>query len=387
MRDNAALRFVVLLGLVSLLADVTYEGARSITGPYLSLLGASAAAVGLVAGAGELIGYALRLASGALADRTRRYWLLTIAGYTLNLAAVPLLALAGRWEIAAALMVAERTGKAIRTPARDAMLAHATKTLGRGWGFGLHEAMDQIGALAGPLFVAAALARSGRYQNGFALLAIPAALALVALLAAWRTLPRPEELEPRGGSLEGRSLPRAFWLYAGACGLMAAGFVDFPLIAYHLKRATQAPDVSIPLLYALAMGVDAVAALAFGRLFDRFGVPVLMLGAALAAGATPLLYLGGFRAAVLGMALWGAALGAQESIVRAAVAGFAPPERRASAYGVFSFCFGVSWFAGSAAMGFLYGYSPAALVTLSAALQILAVVVLERIRRRGSMSR
>jgi len=380
MRDKAALRFVVLLGLVSLLADVTYEGARSITGPYLSLLGASAAAVGLVAGAGELIGYALRLASGVLADRTRRYWLLTIAGYTLNLAAVPLLALAGSWEIAAALMVAERTGKAIRTPARDAMLAQATKSLGRGWGFGLHEAMDQVGALAGPLFVAAALARSGRYQNGFALLAIPAALALVALLAAWRTLPRPEELEPRGGSLEGRSLPRAFWLYAGACGLMAAGFVDFPLIAYHLKRAAQAPDVSIPLLYALAMGVDAVAALAFGRLFDRFGVPVLMLGAALAAGATPLLYLGGLRAAVLGMALWGAALGAQESIVRAAVAGFAPPERRASAYGVFSFCFGVSWFAGSAAMGFLYGYSPAALVTLSVALQILAVAVLERLR-------
>jgi len=380
MRDKAALRFVVLLGLVSLLADVTYEGARSITGPYLSLLGASAAAVGLVAGAGELIGYALRLASGVLADRTRRYWLLTIAGYTLNLAAVPLLALAGSWEIAAALMVAERTGKAIRTPARDAMLAQATKSLGRGWGFGLHEAMDQVGALAGPLFVAAALARSGRYQNGFALLAIPAALALVALLFAWRTLPRPEELEPRGGSLEGRSLPRAFWLYAGACGLMAAGFVDFPLIAYHLKRATQTPDVSIPLLYALAMGVDAVAALAFGRLFDRFGVPVLMLGAALAAGATPLLYLGGLRAAVLGMALWGAALGAQESIVRAAVAGFAPPERRASAYGVFSFCFGVSWFAGSAAMGFLYGYSPAALVTLSVALQILAVAVLERLR-------
>ncbi|MDP2996161.1 MAG: MFS transporter [Bryobacterales bacterium] len=383
MRDKAALRFVVLLGLVSLLADVTYEGARSITGPYLSLLGASAAAVGLVAGAGELIGYALRLASGVLADRTRRYWLLMIAGYTMNLAAVPLLALAGRWEIAAALMIAERTGKAIRTPSRDAMLAQATKTLGRGWGFGLHEAMDQIGALAGPLFVAAALARSGRYQNGFALLAIPAALALVALLAAWRTLPRPEELEPRCGSLEGRFLPRAFWLYAGACGLMAAGFVDFALIAYHLKRATQAPDVSIPLLYALAMGVDAVAALAFGRMFDRFGVAVLMLGAALAAGATPLLYLGGFRAAVVGMALWGAALGAQESIVRAAVAGFAPPERRASAYGVFSFCFGVSWFAGSAAMGFLYGYSPAALVTLSVALQILAIVVLERIRRRG----
>lgn len=380
MRDHAALRFVVLLGLVSLLADLTYEGARSISGPFLSLLGASAVAVGLTAGAGELIGYALRLASGLLADRTRRYWLLTIAGYTLNLAAVPLLALAGRWEIAAALIIAERTGKAIRTPARDAMLSHATKTLGRGWGFGLHEAMDQVGAVLGPLAVAAALARSGGYRHGFALLAIPAALALAALVAAWRTVPRPEQLEPPGVSLEGRSLSRAFWVYAASCGLLAAGFVDFPLVAYHLKRTAAVPDLWIPLLYALAMGVDAAAALVFGRLFDRLGFPVVMLGAALAAGAAPLLYFGGFRAAVAGMALWGAALGVQESVLRAAVAGFAPPERRASAYGVFNFCFGISWFAGSAAMGFLYSRSPAALVSLSVTLQLGAVAGLARVR-------
>jgi len=382
MRDTAALRFVVLLGLVSLLADVTYEGARSITGPYLGLLGASATAVGLTAGAGELIGYALRLASGVLADRTRAYWLLTIFGYALNLAAVPLLALAGRWEVAAALIIAERTGKAIRTPARDAMLSHATKSLGRGWGFGLHEAMDQVGALAGPLVVAAALARTGRYQTGFALLAIPASLALIALLVARRNTPDPRDLEPRPVSIESRSLPRAFWLYAGACGLMAAGFVDFPLIAFHLKRAALASDTAIPLLYALAMGVDALAALAFGRLFDRFGLPVLQAGAVFAAAAVPLLYLGGFRAAILGMALWGAALGAQESIVRAAVAGFAPPERRGSAYGIFSFCFGLCWFLGSASMGLLYGRSPAALVAFSMALQFLAMVALGRARTR-----
>jgi predicted MFS family arabinose efflux permease len=367
-----------LLGVVSLLADVTYEGARSITGPYLSLLGASAAVVGLTAGAGELIGYALRLASGVLADRTRAYWPLTICGYVLNLAAVPLLALAGRWEIAAALIIAERTGKAIRTPARDAMLSHATKTLGRGWGFGLHEAMDQIGALTGPLIVAAVLARSGRYQTGFALLAIPAALALVALLLAWRTAPNPRDLEPRGSPLDGRPLPRAFWLYTVACGLMAAGFVDFPLIAFHLQRTAIASDTSIPLLYALAMAIDGLAALGFGRMFDRFGVPVLLVAAAFAAGAVPLLYLGGFRAAVCGMALWGAALGAQESVMRAAIVGFAPPERRASAYGVFGVCFGLGWFLGSASMGFLYGHSPAALVAFSVALQVSAAAVLAR---------
>ncbi len=370
MRDAAALRFVVLLGLVSLLADVTYEGARGITGPYLALLGAGAAAVGITSGAGELVGFALRLVTGRLADRTRAYWLLTFIGYAINLAAVPLLALAGRWEVAAALIIAERAGKAIRTPARDAMLSHATTTLGRGWGFGLHEAMDQIGALAGPLVVAAALARSGRYQTGFALLAIPAALAITALAVAWRTFPKPQMPESTGMSPAATPLPRAFWIYTAACGLMAAGFVDFPLVAFHLKHAAAASDTSIPLLYALAMGVDAVAALLFGRMYDRFGVAVLLGGAALGAIATPLLYLGSPALALAGVVLWGASLGAQESVVRAAVADFTPPERRGAAYGAFSFCFGLAWFAGSAAMGLLYGQSPAALVAFSALLQI-----------------
>lgn len=381
MRNSAALRFVVLLGIVSLLADITYEGARGITGPYLALLGAGAAVVGSTAGAGELIGFALRLVTGALADRTRAYWTLTIIGYAVNLAAVPLLALAGRWETAAALIVAERAGKAIRTPARDAMLSHATTSLGRGWGFGLHEAMDQIGALTGPLVVAAALARSGSYQKGFALLAIPAALAMLALFVAWRTLPKPQDLAPAGAPLAAASLPRAFWIYTAACGLMAAGFVDFPLVAFHLKHSAAASDTAIPLLYALAMGVDAVAALLFGRLYDRFGVAVLTGGAALAAASTPLLYLGGPYSAVAGMVLWGAALGAQESVLRAAVAEFAPPERRASAYGVFSFCFGLAWFAGSAAMGLLYARSPAALVILAAALQLAGGALVARLRR------
>ncbi len=205
-----ALRFVVLLGVVSLFADMTYEGARSTTGPYLAGLGASGLAVGLVAGQGELIGYALRLVSGYVADRTGRYWAVTILGYVLNLIAVPLLALADRWEVAAGLMIAERVGKAIRTPSRDAMLSHATQEVGHGWGFGLHEALDQAGAVLGPLVVAAVLWSGAGYRAGFGILLIPALLALGVLTAAWWQYPHPRELESEteGMLADGRSFPR-----------------------------------------------------------------------------------------------------------------------------------------------------------------------------------
>jgi hypothetical protein len=198
------LRFVVLIGIVSLFADMTYEGARSVTGPYLGALGASGFVVGLVAGLGELIGYALRLVSGYVADRTARYWAVTLVGYALNMLAVPLLALAGHWETAAALMIAERVGKAIRTPARDAMLSHATREVGHGWGFGLHEAMDQAGAMIGPLAVAAALAAGWGYRAGFGVLLVPAVLALGVLLAAWRAYPRPADPGAHRGRMAAR---------------------------------------------------------------------------------------------------------------------------------------------------------------------------------------
>ena len=121
--------------MVSLLADITYEGARSITGPYLAILGANAAVVGFVAGFGELVGYGLRLVSGYLADRTGKYWTITIVGYAINLLAVPLLALADQWWLAALLIIIERMGKGMRVPSRDAMLSHAGHRMGMGWAF------------------------------------------------------------------------------------------------------------------------------------------------------------------------------------------------------------------------------------------------------------
>jgi MFS family permease len=380
MDRRRAWQFVIALGLVSLFADVTYEGARSITGPYLGLLGAGAAVVGLVAGAGELIGYTLRLASGYLADRTRRYWALTLIGYTINLAAVPLLALTGRWPAAAVLMILERTGKAVRTPARDAMLSHASATVGRGRAFGVHEALDQVGALLGPLVIAFVLHRGGSMRAGFAWLAIPAVLALAALASARFAFPDPQQFEPSQPRASTKGLPRAFWLYLVAVGLIAAGYADFPLIAYHFKKTALVPDAAIPLFYAGAMAVDAVAALVLGRLFDRVGLATVALGALLSAGAAPLVFLGGLPGAVAGMTLWGVGMGAQESIMRAAVAGMAPPERRGSVYGVFNAGYGLCWFAGSALLGVLYGVSPIALVIFSAVAQLAAVPLLLTIK-------
>jgi len=376
---SAAIRFVVLLGLVSLFADVTYEGARSITGPFLAVLGAGGAAVGVVAGFGELLGYGLRLVSGLVSDRTQRYWALTLTGYAINLLAVPLMALAGRWEIAAFLMMAERIGKAIRTPARDAMLSHATLATGRGWGFGLHEAMDQIGAVAGPILVSAALFARSEYQAAFAFLAIPAVLAIGTLTLARFLYPRPRDLEVAAAPLEVRGLSRVYWLHLAGAALLAAGFADFPLIAFHFERNAIALPGVLPLLYAVAMGVDAIAALIFGRLFDQIGPGILAGVTALSALFAPLVFLGNLPLAVIGMALWGIGMGAQESILRAAVAGMTSADRRGTAYGLFNTGYGAAWFLGSALMGVLYDAALPALIAFSVIVQFASAIVFFRV--------
>lgn len=379
---NHAFKFIILLGLVSLLADMTYEGARSITGPYLEVLGASAFVVGFVSGFGELIGYALRFISGYLSDKTRKYWTITITGYFINLMAVPLLALSGSWEIAAVLLIAERMGKAIRTPARDVMLSHAASKVGTGWGFGLHEAMDQIGAIMGPLIVAVVLFFKSSYQTGFALLLVPAVLALSVLVLSRFLYPDPHKLEIKNPKLETKGFKHIYWIYIAGAALIAVGFVDFPLIAFHFKKALIAPDSIIPIFYAIAMGVDAIAALIFGRLFDKVGLSIMIVVAVISALFAPFVFLGGFYLALIGMALWGVSLGAQESIMRAAVSLMSPIKRRGSAYGVFNTIFGISWFAGSLTMGFLYEISIPYLIIFSMITQLASVPLFILIRKR-----
>jgi len=378
--NTQALRFIVLLGVVSLCADATYEGARSITGAFLGSLGASGTAVGLIAGLGELIGYGLRLVTGYLSDRTKQYWRLTTLGYIINTAVVPLLAFAGTWQIAAGLMIAERTGKAIRTPPRDVLLSSAAMRVGKGFGFGLHEAMDQIGAVLGPVVVAVMLMVFGTYSAGFAVLAVPAVLGLGVLMVGQRLYPNPQEFEPKGLNLEGEGLPRIFWVYLTAVGLIGAGFADFPLIAFHLQQTGIGNTSQIALIYALAMGIDAIAALVFGRWFDRVGLTSLLIAVALSSLSAPLVFLGKTPFILAGMVLWGIGMGAQESIMRAAIAGMVPPERRGSAFGIFATGYGLSWFLGSAIMGVLYDQSIGLLIGFSVVIQWIAIAILVRIR-------
>jgi len=385
-KKKNAFTFVILLGVVSLFADMTYEGARSVTGPFLAILGASSFTVGLVAGLGELLGYGLRLVSGFISDRTRKYWAITIVGYAINLFAVPALALANHWELAAALMIAERIGKALRNPPRDVMLSFATQQMGRGWGFGFHEAMDQIGAVVGPLLVTLIQVLRGEYRIAFAFLLIPAVLAVATLLIARLLYPRPHELEanPQSRSTT-KSFPRAFWLYLIAIAFIAAGYVDYPLIAFHFEKAQTASREMIPLLYAVAMGMDAIAALVFGRLFDRYGFTVILAAVGISLFFAPLVFAGTFVSALIGMALWGIGMGAQESIMRAAIPEMVAADRRGTAYGFFNTGYGIAWFLGSALMGYLYGISIPLLIAFSMVAQAVSVpLVIFAMRRKGS---
>jgi MFS family permease len=385
-QKTGALKFVILLGIVSLCADATYEGARSITGAYLGVLGASATVVGLVAGLGELIGYGFRLVIGYISDQTRKYWFITTLGYVVNTAVVPLLALAGRLEVAVGLMIAERTGKAIRTPPRDVLLSHAATQVGRGFGFGLHEALDQIGAVMGPLAVAAVIYLKGGYQGGFAILIVPAIVGLCVLLVVQKLYPNPRDFEQETPTLQGEGLPRVFWIYLGAVALVAAGYADFPLIAYHFQKGAIATEQTIPLLYAMAMAVDAVAALVFGRLFDRAGLSILVVAVFLSLMFAPLVFLGSSNLALVGMILWGIGMGVQESILKAAVAGMVPMDKRASAYGTFSAGYGLAWFLGSALMGILYDQSVSLLVVFSVVIQLIAIPILWLVGRHSRVS-
>lgn len=373
--SNNALKFIILMGIVSLFADMTYEGARGITGPYLAILGASAVTVGFVAGFGELIGYVLRFLSGYITDRTHSYWAITMSGYLITMIAVPLLALAGSWEIAAALIIAERVGKGIRTPSRDVMLSHACSRVGHGFGFGLHEALDQIGAILGPLIVAGVLFLGGSYQMGFAFLLLPALLAILVLVISRFIYPHPHDLEVEVPQLDTKGFRRAYWLYVIAAALIAAGFADFALIAYHFQNTALVSPGLIPIFYAVAMGVDAIAALIFGRLFDKVGLSIMIVAALLSSLFAPLVFLGGFYMAFLGMGLWGVSMGAQESIMRSSVAVMSTIERRGSAYGVFNTVYGVSWFAGSLFMGILYSFSMIYLVAFSILIQLMSIPI------------
>ncbi len=358
---------------------MTYEGAHSVIGPLLKDLGASATQVGIIAGLGEMIAASLRYFSGRLADRTRAYWTITTLGYFLNLVVVPGLAYAGSWQAAALLVVAERTGKSLRGPARDVLLSEATEVVGHGKGFGLHSAMDQTGAVLGPLLVAGSVARTHHFGPAFLWLALPAAGAFIALLfARWV---RPHKGTPPPSAPSRKQFPKVFWIYVGAACLLALGFVDFPLLAFHFQKNSLVQPAVIPLLYAGAMGVNGLTALIFGRMFDRYGIQIIVLGILVSLMALPFGFLGGANGVYISVACWATGLGAQDATLRAGISQVVSMNKRGTAFGAFNAAYGILWFVGSVTMGVLYDFSLLALVIFGVLVQACAAMLFFWLRK------
>lgn len=391
---SQAMLFIVLFGIVSLFSDMTHEGASSIRGAYLSLLGASAGAIGFISGLGELIGYSMRYLFGKLTDRTKRYWPMTILGYTLDILAVPALALVGEhgWIWACALLVIQRTGKAIKKPSKDAIMSFAASQEGVGKSFGIQEVLDQIGAFLGPvlLYLVMLFKTDGTtfeiYSACFAVLAIPGAVTLILLLITKRKFPNPENFEPTPKEYIPFKMKKEFILYIAGISLFAFGFIDYSIIIMHVSNtysslagglaqvSSLVNSGSLPLLYAGAMLVDAVSALFFGLLYDKKGVKALVLSTLISAPFAFFIF--GARnitMILIGIALWGVGMGAQESILKAAVTNMVPKTSRATGYGIFECSFGIFWFLGSWLLGTLYDISIPAMIAVSTLAQLCAI--------------
>lgn len=382
-RLGGAVAFITLMGIVSLFSDMTHEGARSILGEYLNLAGATGATIGFVSGVGELCGYSLRLLSGIFADKTKKYWTLVIAGYTLQVLAIPALALIPQngWVIACGLVILERVGKAIKKPAKNTLVSFAASEIGTGKGFAYQEFLDQLGAFLGPvmLFFIAAVKGTDNlfstYRICFALLGIPAMITISLVVLAKVKYPHPEMFEKAQAATEEFHTQKSFVLYMIAICLFAFGFADFTLITLHAAKMEAFPASTLSLLYAAAMAVDAFAALFFGWLFDRIGLKALMLSTLCSAFFSCFIFLTGDPVLMgVGIVLWGVGMGAQESIMKAAVSKIIPSSMRSTGFGIFETGFGIAWFLGSWLLGALYDTNPGWLVVVSVSVQILAIV-------------
>lgn len=382
-RLQGAVAFITLMGIVSLFSDMTHEGARSILGEYLNLAGATGATIGFVSGVGELCGDSLRLLSGIFADKTKKYWTLVIAGYTLQVLAIPALALIPQngWIIACGLVILERVGKAIKKPAKNTLVSFAASEIGTGKGFAYQEFLDQLGAFLGPvmLFFIAAVKGTDNlfstYRICFALLGIPAVITISLVVLAKVKYPHPEMFEKAQAATEEFHTQKSFVLYMIAICLFAFGFADFTLITLHAAKMEAFPASTLSLLYAAAMAVDAFAALFFGWLFDRIGLKALMLSTLCSAFFSCFIFLTGDPVLMgVGIVLWGVGMGAQESIMKAAVSKIIPSSMRSTGFGIFETGFGIAWFLGSWLLGALYDTNPGWLVVVSVSVQILAIV-------------
>lgn len=385
--DSVAFRFVLTMGVVNLFADITYEGGGSINGPFLGTLGASAALISIIAGLGEFLGYALRAVAGHAADRTGKYWPLSFVGYAINLLAVPAMALAGSWQIAALLMLAERIGRAIRKPTIETMLSYTTARFGRGWVFAVNTALDETGATLGPLLVAAVLFFRGSYPMAYAMLLISSLLALASLTVARIGFPVPANLG-EGATAPEQDFTSAFWLYMTGGALFAAGLMSYELISFHLVTVGLISKNWMPVTLAFATGTGVIANLLLGRLFDRAGMRVVLAAVLLSALFTPLVFSGSLIAVLIAMPLWGVGYAVQDTLFKALVASILPDRKRGFAFGLFYAGYGFGWLVGSVAVGLLYQHFRPALVMFAVAAQLcsLPFFILGHRRQRARLT-
>lgn len=400
---KTAFKVIFLFGLVSLFGDMVYEGARSVNGPYLKTLGANAAMVGLIAGMAEFMGYAVRLASGYFADKTKAYWLFTFLGYGL-LIVVPLLSFAGIWQVALIFIILERLGKALRSPARDTILSQATKQVGTGFGFAIAEALDQVGAVVGPLIFTVLFVILGKgdkgladYQHGYSLLWVPFVLVMFCVLFAYKSAPNPEALEvPLVKKLEPDKLSKVFWLYTVFSFITTLGFTNFVLIGYHFKAKHVLTDAQIPLFYAIAMGVDAIAALIIGKVYDVFknkkqnekaGLSTLIVIPLFSIFIPICAFSQSYILALVSAIIWGIVMGAHETVMKSAIADLTTLKRRGTGYGIFNTAYGLAIFIGSALFGLLYERFIPAVIVISVAIQIVGILAFFVMRKEALINR
>jgi len=371
---SPAFTFVLMMGIVNLFGDMTYEGGGSINGQFMAMLGATAAAISITAGLGEFLGYILRPVSGYIADKTQRYWMVTFVGYAINSFAVPAMVFAGSWPMAAGLILLERIGRAIRKPTVEAMLSYTTARHGKGWVYGVNTALDETGATLGPLLIALVLFLKGSYRTGYALLFITSVLVIVSLSIARATYPIPSRLE-EGTTAKGSEFSRSYWLYMAAGTCFAAGMMSYELVGFHLMTNQIISANSIPLLLAFATGSGVMASLILGKLYDRFELPTLLAAVFLSSLFSPILFFGGSYGVAAGVVFLGIAYATQDTLLKAIIAGVLPEGKRSSAFGLFYLGYGSGWLVGSVASGFLYSWSISFLAGFLMSAQLLSLPI------------
>ena len=384
-----AINFIILMGIVSMFSDMTHEGAKSIYGAFLELLGASVQTISLVSGLGEFIGCSLILLTSYIENKTKKFWLSTYIGYIINVLAIPALALSSEkgWIFAVVMILMERVGRAIRKPAKNTLVSFAGADVGAGKAFALQEFLDQLGAFIGPLILTLTLSLKGglstynSYRLCFLILGIPALITLGFLVFASLKYPHPDlsfeqksKEETEENTKSKFKITKTFIFYIIAISLSAIGFIDYPVITLYINSLGIVDVKYLPLFYSLAMLSDAVAALVFGNLFDKYGIKILAVSTIFSMMFSLFIFIGhSLPMIVIGSVLWGVGMGAQESILKSAVTILIPKNNRAIGFGIFEFSFGLFWFIGSYIIGVLYEVSLVWLIIFSCGFEALSL--------------